>query len=75
MAFLQPGGSTGSRGTLASQTPPPDMTVLPHLKAHVVVVANANNRTLRYMDVMVPMESRAYDRAELVRVWLRTTRI
>jgi hypothetical protein len=42
------------------------MAVLLHLKAHVVAVANADNRVLRYVDVTVPMESRDDNKAGLV---------
>jgi hypothetical protein len=44
------------------------MAVLPHSKAHVVVVTNGDNRMLRYVDVIAPMESQDDNKAELVRV-------
>ncbi len=47
---------------------PHNMAVLPHSKAHVVVVADAENHPLRYVDVRVPMESRDNDKAGLVYV-------
>jgi hypothetical protein len=47
---------------------PRNMAMLPHSKAHVVVVANADNNALRYMDVPVPVESQDNDMARLVRM-------
>ncbi len=46
---------------------PRNMAVLPHSKAHMVLVAYADN-CLRYVDVTVPMESRDNNKAGLVRV-------
>ncbi len=47
---------------------PRSMALLPHSKAHVVLVAYADNPTLRYMDVTVSVELRDDDNARLVRV-------
>ncbi|KAL3808842.1 hypothetical protein ACHAXA_003893 [Cyclostephanos tholiformis] len=34
-----------------------DMAILPHSKSHIVVVADVDNRALRYVDVTIPVES------------------
>ena len=47
---------------------PRDMAVLPHGKAHVVVIADVGNRALRYVDVTVPVESMDDEKAGMVRV-------
>jgi len=45
---------------------PHDIAVLPSLKTHTVIVADTDNRALRYVDVTVPVES--HDQTEMVRV-------
>eukprot|EP00578_Thalassiosira_sp_NH16_P018173 CAMPEP_0181112844 /NCGR_PEP_ID=MMETSP1071-20121207/20026_1 /TAXON_ID=35127 /ORGANISM="Thalassiosira sp., Strain NH16" /LENGTH=608 /DNA_ID=CAMNT_0023196833 /DNA_START=81 /DNA_END=1907 /DNA_ORIENTATION=- len=45
---------------------PHDMAVLPTLEAHMIVVADVDNRALRYIDVTVPVES--HDQTDKVRV-------
>ncbi len=65
--LLTAGWVDGVRLDSCFSNTPCNMAVLPHSKAHVVVVANTDNCTLRYVDVTVPVELQDEDKASLVR--------
>lgn len=58
--------SDGSGREARFSAMPHDIDVLPSLDAHVIVVADVDNRALRYVDVTVPVET--HDRTDRVRV-------
>ncbi len=71
-SLLAAGWVDGVRRDSCFSNTPRNMAVLPHSKAHVVLVAYTDNRALRYVDTMILVESRDDDKAGLVRVSMVT---